>query len=96
MDGPWKIERGGHGQVIKPHVLAPALIDLECDQAGAIPVGGVGHRFARAAVVAAAVLDVPALDLPVFASHFSPPCLVYRPPFADMLARGVWFRTRRV
>jgi hypothetical protein len=39
MDGPREIESGGDRQIVKPHVLAPTLIDLERDQAGAIPVG---------------------------------------------------------
>jgi len=69
MDGPREIERAGDHQVVQLHVLAVALIDLECDEAGTGAVGGVGHRLAGTALVTAAIFDVLAFDLPVLAHH---------------------------
>src|SRR5690242_1828983 len=74
MDRPRKIEGGDHCQVVEPDVFAPALIDLERDQSGTMPVGWDRHGLARTTVVAAAILDVAALDPPVFARHFRLPC----------------------
>ena len=48
-----------------------ALVDLETDQAGAVAVGRVGHGLARAAEVAAAILDVLAFNAPVSGHDFS-------------------------
>src|SRR5215469_6000840 len=73
MDRPRKIERPDHRQIIEPHLLIMTLVDLERDQAGAVTVGRVGHRLTRAAVVAAAIFDVSALNLPILTGHFRLP-----------------------
>src|SRR5436309_15460334 len=84
MERPREIERADHGQVVEPHVLAPPLVDLECDETGAIAVGRVGHRFARTALITAAILDVPAFDFPLLARHCGIRCLVHRSVLADI------------
>src|SRR3984893_7985276 len=84
MDGPREIESAGDHQVVEPHVLAIAPVDLECDEAGARAVGRVGHRFARTALITAAILDVLAFDLPALARHFRLPCLVCQSLFGGI------------
>src|SRR5215471_5359242 len=86
MDRPRKIESGDNRQVIERHVFAPTPVDFEGNQAGAMTVGRVGHRLTRTTPIAAAIFDVPALDLPVFAGHFRLPCLVYRSFWAGIRA----------
>src|ERR1700751_11490 len=69
MERPGEIEGADDRQVIEMNILAMPLIDLERDQPGAVAVGRVGHRFARAAMVTTAILDVPAFDLPILTRH---------------------------
>src|SRR5215467_5684490 len=73
MERPRQVKGRRDCQVIEPHAFAPAVIDLECNEAGTVTIGRIGHRFARTTIIAAAIFDVPAVDLPVFARHFPPP-----------------------
>src|SRR5580704_11630788 len=75
MECPRRVSGGRHRQVIEPDVFAPAVIDLERDEGGAKPIGRVGHRLARTAVIAVAIFDPLAFDLPV------PPCHFCLPPW---------------
>ena len=70
MNGARKVEGGDDRQTIELHIVAMTLVDLEADQAGAVAVGRIGHRLARAAEIAAAIFDVLAFDQPI-ASHVS-------------------------
>src|SRR5580704_9437345 len=73
MECPRRVSGGRHRQVIEPDVFAPAVVDLERDEGGAKPIGRVGHRFARTTVIAVAIFDPLAFDLPVPACHFRLP-----------------------
>src|SRR5262249_28368839 len=69
MDRSREIKGRGDRQVVEADILAMTPVDLEGDRTGAGAVGWVGHRFARAAVIATAIFDVSALDLPILARH---------------------------
>jgi hypothetical protein len=64
-----KIEGAENGEIVESHVLAKAVVNLETDKAGAVAVGRISHRFTGAAEIAAAILDVFTLDLPVLSRH---------------------------
>ena len=69
VDRAREVEGSNESQVIQWDGLAVAFVDLERHEPRTIAVGRLGHRLTWAAVIAAAVLYVPAIDAPVLARH---------------------------
>ena len=64
MDRSREEERGGNDQAVEVYVAEMALVDLECDGAGAMALGRRRIRLAGTSVIAAAVFEIPAFDTP--------------------------------